>query len=400
MPLTIPKTSEVIAQVLANFESEIGQTTPLAPKAFLRVLAGVLGAQFTTLYKYGVERSLQTLALTATGTDLDLIGSNYGVDRKAGVAAILTVISASGNTPGTQVTPAIDWVGASNNVRYNSTTTATVSGAGVVTFDVQAQDVGVAGNLNFGDELIIGSPVAGLDSTVVVTIDSANATEGLDRETDEAYRRRVLNEIRTVGGGGNGVDYRTWAEEAEGVAAAYPYSGKPVDGSLGVTSYPGDRSVFIQADASLGTEGVADQTVLDAAESAILTDPDTGLSRPPLGFTESTLYVLSVTLTGMYLEVRNIDYGSGNPSTVTGLIETALDEYFATLVPFVDGVDPEISKNNVVTDLSISQVVQGVLASVGGFATGVAFGTSIGSYLDSYELGQGEILKVQAVTYV
>ena len=396
MSLSIPSTSEIVAQAIANFEAEIGQTTPLAPKAFLRVLAGVLGAQFTTLYKYGVERTQQALALTATGSGLDLIGSNYGVDRRAGVAAELAVAITS-STPTTPIPLTIEWVAVSTGVRYSTTTASVVNGLGQGYFSITAQEIGDVGNLSIGDELSIGAPVAGLASTAQVI---GTTETGIDRETDDSYRRRVLNEIRTVGGGGNGVDYRTWAEEVDGVAAAYPYTGKPVDGSLG-TSYPGDRSVFVQAEASLGTGGVAGAGLLSDVRDSINTDPDTGLSRPPLGMTDATLFVLSVSVTSIYVEIRNIDYGNGNATEVKADIESALEDYLATIVPYVDGVDPEITKNNVISDLTLSQTVQSVLEAYAGSASGIGFASdaAFSTYLERYTLGQGEIVDLGSVTY-
>ena len=97
----------------------------------------------------------------------------------------------------------------------------------------------------------------------------------MDRETDDAYRRRILDEIRTVGGGGNSADYRRWGEEVDGVARVFPYSGKPVDGSEG-TSEVGDRTVYVEATEEYAANRWADAALLSDVRDAITTGPDTG----------------------------------------------------------------------------------------------------------------------------
>ena len=58
MSLTIPTTKELKEQNLANLESNINQTSPLADRAFLRVLAAMEALQNTPLYKYAVDHGL------------------------------------------------------------------------------------------------------------------------------------------------------------------------------------------------------------------------------------------------------------------------------------------------------------------------------------------------------
>ena len=46
-----PKTSELIDNVIAQFESEFGQTVPTLGRSFLRVTAKVFAATFISLWK-------------------------------------------------------------------------------------------------------------------------------------------------------------------------------------------------------------------------------------------------------------------------------------------------------------------------------------------------------------
>lgn len=225
MAINIQTTQEIIDGFLSNFQNRLNQTIPSLAKAFVRVLSTNMGLTFTSLYKYGVERSLQNLALTATGEDLDRIGQNYRVFR---TAAESTVVEAElfiglGETVG----PQIDFVANTNRRRYRPTSTFAGTGATSPPDTIRISDTspGADGVLQVGDTLSISITLANVGSTAVVT---SVVNAGADRESDEDYRRRVLNEIRTVGGGGNAVDYRTWAEEVAGVLRAFPYSGAPL----------------------------------------------------------------------------------------------------------------------------------------------------------------------------
>ncbi len=74
MSLKLPTTQELFNTYLAQFESDLNQSSPLNDKAFLRVLAVIEAGGDQGLYKYAAERALQNLAITATGKDLDRIG--------------------------------------------------------------------------------------------------------------------------------------------------------------------------------------------------------------------------------------------------------------------------------------------------------------------------------------
>jgi uncharacterized phage protein gp47/JayE len=195
MALQIKTTQQQKDENLANFESEVNQTSPLAAKAFLRVLSAVEALQSTTLYKYGAERILQVLALTATGSGLDLIGVNVGVTRKPAEAAELEISLPALN--GTLIPAGTDFIGDANGVRY-FTTASVIAAAGVAVLDVTAEETGVVGNLQVSDTLSIGTQIAGAETIATVT-DVTNT--GAEEETDDAYRPRVLDKERAVSGG-------------------------------------------------------------------------------------------------------------------------------------------------------------------------------------------------------
>ncbi len=395
MALRIPTIKEATQQNINTFENAINQTIPQTDQAFLRVVAFLQAASQTGLYKYAAERILQNLVLTATGSDLDRLGTEYGVSRKPAIAAVLVIRLNAQN--GTQVDATNAWIGDSNGVRYVPDAQYTAT-SGYIDATVTAEEIGVAGNLSEGATLTIESQVAGASSkAIVVDVDII----GIDREIDDAYRERVLAEIRTVGGGGNAVDYRTWATETPGVFRAFPYSGRPPDAG---TSYPGERTVFIEADSSIDADGIADQNLLDSAREYIDHDPDTEQTRTPLGLPNldgETLWVESIERIDIYVEVRNLTVDPDKETQLKEDLEDAIDEYLRAITMFVDGVDVEIERNDTISSITLSTVAQDVFSNYGASASNVGFGLDSGSFLTSYQLGQGELSKLhKPISYV
>jgi hypothetical protein len=394
MALKIPTIQEATDLNVTTFESTLGQKIPLTDQAFLRVIAFIQAASQTGQYKYAIERTRQNFALTATGSDLDFIGGEYGIIRKPAIAAVLDISLPA--TTGTIISVINAFIGDSNGVRYIPDSQVTASG-GVANLTVSAQITGVAGNLSIGDTMTIESQVAGAESIATVT---AIDTLGTERETDDAYRERVLFQIRTVGGGGNAVDYKTWAEETPGVRRAYPYAGRPLGTG---TSLPGERTVYIEAESSIDADGIADQNLLDSAREYIDHDPETEQSRTPLGLPNldnDTLYVESIYRTGMYVEIRNLVVESELLDSLKTDLINDLGTYFRSVIPFVDGVDVEIERNDAISAITVGGIALTVFVKYGASASTVAFGTSVGVYLSSYQLNQGELAKLVQIVYV
>lgn len=385
--LTIPTTKEMTDQNLARLEAALGQTSPINERAFLRVLAVMEALGLMGLYKLGIERSKQNLALTATGSDLDLIGAEYETIRKPSVAATLTAAITA--LTGTVIPATTSFMSASNGVRYYVDASVTAV-AGLATINLTAEAVGAVGNLQVGDTLSIVSPIAGATVTAAVTV---LVTVGADAESDTVYRSRVRFAMRATTGGSNGTDHRLWAEAVPGVLRAYPYSGKPLGGG---TSYPGDRTIYVEADS--GTDGIPTSGLLAEVRVAINTDPVTGLSRSTLGLSDTTLYIEPITRSAIDVEVTGLVYLAGTEVTVKDAILAALVAQTALMLPFVDGVDLPQDRNDLITALVLSQVVQGVLDTYGASATGITFEVDA-TPLTTYQLSMGETVKLGTVTY-
>jgi hypothetical protein len=213
---------------------------------------------------------------------------------------------------------------------------------------------------------------------------------GAEQESDEEYRVRVLDEIRSEGGGGNSFDYRRWSQEVAGVVRAFPYGGQPP-----LPGTPPDRTVYIEVSTTIDPDGLAPSSILTEVRDTITIDPDTGLTRQPLGLTDGTLFVLSITRSSFYVRITDLIVDASVEAETKDEIETALTNYFLALQPFVDGLDFEGDKNDIITALTISDIVQDIIAARGGSATKVEFGIAPGVFTATQEtLDSGEKAKL------
>lgn len=382
-------TKEIIDRNLATLESNLAQTSPLADKAFLRVLAAMEGLNHTELYKFGAFMTLQNLALTASETYLELLGQEIGVERKSAESAVLTIQVPA--EEGTVINATVDFIGILNGLRYYHDTNVGEAG-GYVALSVTSEESGVIGNLNIGDNLNISTPVPGAQSIGTVT---AIENVGAEKEDLEVFRERVLFRMRATNGGSNAVDYTVWAEGVAGVKKAYAYAGKPPGTG---TSYPGDRTVFIETDIDIDPDGIPDAGFLAEIKAAIQIDPDTEQARACLGLTDSTLYVEPIIRTAFDVEITGLNVSGEYETQAKADITTGLDEYFRGVRPFVEGVDRATDRNDTITNVTVSNVIQDILTPYGASAEEIEIQVDSTVYT-TYTLDPGETAKAGTISY-
>ena len=388
MSYVIPTLQQLYEAHLSRLESQIGQDSPINDKAFLRVLAATEAGLDIGHYKYAADAALQNFALTATNAGLDRIGNDNSTPRKQAETAVLTATLPA--TTGTVVPVNREFVADANGLRYRTESEVTAV-AGVATITIRCVETGTNGNLEIGDTLQISSQISGAETEATVTVID---TSGVDKESDTEYRPRVLFAQRAITGGGNATDHKIWAESVTGVKRAFPYAGKP----SGV-SYPGDRTVYVEATTSINADGIAPSGLLDSVRAAINTDPNTGLSRELLGLTNDTLYVQSIIRTEIFVEIRDLSVSAEKEFLCKNDIQTALSLYLRAIAPYVDGVDLPQERSDSITTLTMSEIIQDVLFSYGATAQGVGFGLVIGTFVPLYFLNPGELTKLGGIIY-
>lgn len=389
MSLETKTTQELKDQYLANFENKLSQDSPLNDLAFLRVLSANQALLAVEFIKLAQTRSRANLALTSFGKDLEELGAEYGVIRKQAEAAVLNISL-----------PAIDltvipqttiFTGDSNGVQYFPDNQAIAAG-GEALLTVQAGETGAGGNLLDGETLTASSQIPGAETVATVL---STATFGVNQEEETAFQRRVQNAIFRRLGGYGFADNRAWAEETPGVFRAFPFTGRP--GIVG--SVPPERTIYIEADSTIDPDGVAPPALLDLARDYLNANPETGASRLTLGMTDEKLFVESITRLLIFVEVRGLITPAGQEALVQSAIDDALADHLLNIVMFVTGLGAEEIKNDIISNASLSAVVQDIVRINNSSVTGVVFGFSPASFVGAYTLFPGELLKLGGVNY-
>ena len=394
MATQTPTTQELAAIIVGQIEAQIGQTVPLLPKAFIRVLAKVLAATFITLHKYigfiGIQMFVRTASAAptvingVTVTPLTEWGVLIGIGEPLRATAAeltvdVTVENQTGSLPsGSQL------LGEVNGVTY-LTIGAVLLDAPVVPVTVRAVadpngsgGVGTIGNLEAGAVLNFANPLANVARVTTVT---GQTVTGADAETTESYRQRVIDRFQRRPQGGAYADYAIWGEEVAGIAAVYPYTGQP-----------GEVDVYVES--ATETDGVPTQAQLAAVRASIELD-DSGLAsrRPANAFVN----VLSITRTDFDVTVAGAT--AADIATLQADITEAVGNYFTQAEPFIVGLNtpPRVDR---LSSVELSGLVNDIVkAADGTFSSAFFTLTGDSSPIGIYSLGEGEKAKAANVEF-
>lgn len=227
MPWTRPTMSELVTRIENDITSRLTGNAPLLRRALLKIMARVWAAVFHILYGLIQNESRNILVTTAETDKLDEHGSERGVTRIAASPASGPLLITGDN--GTVVPLGVVFV-ADSGLEYRTIETGTISG-GVLELDVQCTSFGTQGNLPDEAELTIQIPAAGIDDLAET---NAAFTNGVDEETDEAYRARILEHIQNPPAGGSRADFIRWAKSVAGVGDAWCFPNYYGAGTVGV----------------------------------------------------------------------------------------------------------------------------------------------------------------------
>lgn len=217
MPFNRPTINELYTRIKGDIEASIEQTTPILRKSVFNVFAKVFAGSIHLLFGFLDWLSRQLFPDTAEAEYLERWASIWNVTRKPSTFAEydLNVTGSDG-----AVLPSGSIFQSVEEIEYATQAEITIA-AGVGVVHVVASTSGSVGNLETGDELELVNPVAGIDSTAIV--DDLNGLSGVDEESDEALRDRLLERIQNPPQGGSQADYIAWAKEVPGVTRAWCY---------------------------------------------------------------------------------------------------------------------------------------------------------------------------------
>lgn len=156
----------------------------------------------------------QAFAVTAEGDYLDLIAKDYGMERTPATRARVTLLfkGAVG-----AVIPQGTTVGIENSDLSFTTDSEVVIGQnGSVTVSATCKMAGKIGNVLPDTIKLLFDPIKDITSVK----NTASAAGGVDQESDQSLRERILYQKRNPEHGGTISDYKRWALSVTGVSYA------------------------------------------------------------------------------------------------------------------------------------------------------------------------------------
>ena len=240
-----PTLQELKDRIVGDIETSIDSKIPLLKKNVLRVLGTVFAGAVHTLFGYLVWISKQCFPDTAEKEYLERWASLWNITRK--VAEFAEGNFTATGTNGQTILSGSLWLGR-NAIEYETLEDATISG-GIALIPVRAKTSGTIGNLDAGEILTIVSPQIGIDPEG--TVDDTGIAGGIDAETDEELRARLVERIQNPPQGGAKSDYVIWAKQISGVTRAWCYPMLVGAGTVSVTFVLDNQENIIPDEAKL-----------------------------------------------------------------------------------------------------------------------------------------------------
>ncbi len=207
MPFNVPTLAEVIQRVSNDLASN--KVRQSDAQVLSRVHAG------TTYGLYGYQSWIAKQSLPDTA-DEDMLERQavlrLSVGRKPAIAST-GYASFTGNV--SAIVGADTVLQTVDGRQYITTESAAVGSDGKGTIAIKAIVSGASSNLDADTTLNLVSPVFGVNSTFTVT--ENGLIGGLDQESIESLRARVIRSYRIIPHGGAKSDYETWAMETPNV---------------------------------------------------------------------------------------------------------------------------------------------------------------------------------------
>ncbi len=219
-------------QMIAYIQANNTVMTDFATGSVLNTLLNAISVAVDAVNASIFNVQQQAYMSTATGPNLDLKGADYNVPRNEAVAATGSFNFVKNTAAVTNIdAPAGALVstlptGSAPGIQFETLADATLTaGSTSVAVQVQCTTPGTIGNIAAGTQLVLASAVPGIDGVTITT----PLTNGIDTETDTAYRIRVKGSFKGLPIGTKGW-YQEQALSMPGVTSVSvvsQYSGLP-----------------------------------------------------------------------------------------------------------------------------------------------------------------------------
>jgi len=398
MSLQTPTTKEISDNIIAQLEASLGQTIPLMPKSFLRVLSKVIAGVFMLLYKYGGFIFLQMFVSTASDKETIINGKTIipiiewgrliGIgDPVAATNAELLIDIAVTNQTGS-LSSGTQLVNADNGVTY-ITIASVLLNAATVQVNIRAVSdqsggggAGAIGNLEIGDIVSFANPLPNVSRDAVV---NSQITTGANAESTEAYRQRIIDRFQKRPQGGAYADYEQWGEEVVGIINVYPYT----------SDCPGQVDVY--AEATVASSGSPDGIPTTAQLQAVLDSIELDQAGIPTRRPANAL-VNAFPIDRLGFDVRVSGLEVDDIAIVQANIITGVENYFLEREPFIVGLSI-LPRRDRITRTGVDGVVDDIVSASGGIFSGTQIELN-SINIEAYSLGIGEKSKASTVVFI
>ena len=194
--------------ILANYGGSVSKIEG----SFAADMAAAASVEMAKIYAT-IDYAMQTFLLqTNEGEYLELRAAEYGISRKAGTKAAVS-ITVTG-VDGTNI-PAGTRMLTTDGLMFVTDEEATIA-EGETAIPATAEKAGAQYNVAAGKIAYLFTNIEGVSSIT----NNVAAVGGSDDESDEALRNRILMRLQMPATSGNAYHYRLWAMEVDGVGAA------------------------------------------------------------------------------------------------------------------------------------------------------------------------------------
>jgi uncharacterized phage protein gp47/JayE len=214
-----PTLSVITQRVETDITSRLTDGIPLLRNSVLKILARAIAGAIHLLYGFlqflGNEAILVDRAF---GIWLDRHAFIWGLTRKPATFSVgylrFTGVDGSHIPGGTTVIR-------NDGIEFVTQLETTIFGGTAETVS-NCKTAGSVGNTPIGVFMNLVTPISGVD--VAVEVINPPFDTGVDIESDEALRDRILQRIQNPPAGGSAADYIGWATSIEGVFKAFVFS--------------------------------------------------------------------------------------------------------------------------------------------------------------------------------
>lgn len=231
MAIPRPTLDELRERMLSDVDAKLEGPSARLPRSALNVLTLTMAGAIHELYGHAAGVPDDVLPDTATGDALDRIGRLYQVARIQ--PALASAVFIFEGQVGAEIPLGTRFRRDSDGLEWETTEAGTIQGTGQQLIDGAPLEPGEIDDGGLLDTYTLVSPQAGIAAQIQQA--AAMASVGVDLESDDAYRARILKRIRRPAQGGNLTDYELWALEIAGITRAYP--DPPTPGSNDVAVY-------------------------------------------------------------------------------------------------------------------------------------------------------------------